>query len=96
MITEIVTFKIEKDLARETVLALYEQSAEIWRDNPDLIQKTYLYDPDTGTGGGVYLWPSVAHAKQYNGDAFKARVRESFGSEPAFAYFEAPVLVDNR
>jgi hypothetical protein len=96
MITEIVTFPITRDLDRDAVVALYEQSAEGWRANPDLIQKTYLFDPETRTGGGVYLWPSVEAAKSHHGEAFQTRVRETFGGEASFAYFEAPVLVDNR
>lgn len=96
MITEIVTFRIARDLDRAAVVSLYEKSAPIWRENPDLIHKSYLYDPETGTGGGVYLWKSIEAAKASHGQAFLDRIAQTFGSTPEFAYFETPVVVDNR
>jgi hypothetical protein len=96
MITEIVTFRIARDLDREAVVALYEQSAPAWQAEPDLIHNSYLYDGDTGTGGGVYLWRNLEAAKRAHGQAFVDRIAASFGSSPEFAYFETPVVVDNR
>lgn len=64
--------------------------------NPGLIQKWYLYDAETGTGGGVYLWKSIEAAKASHGQAFLDRIAETFGSTPEFDYFETPVVVDNR
>jgi len=96
MITEIVTFEINKDMGRERVVALFEQSAEIWRAHPKLHRKNYLYDPEAGIAGGVYTWDSVADAQEAHGEAFFARVAETFGSTPRFQYFETPVVVQNR
>lgn len=96
MITEIVTFEIKKDMGRERVVELFEQSAEIWRAHPKLHRKNYLYDPEAGIAGGVYTWDSVADAQEAHGEAFLARVAETFGSTPQFRYFETPVVVQNR
>ncbi len=96
MITEIVTFEIPDSMAREEVIALFEQSAEIWRADTKLHRKNYLYDPEAGIAGGVYTWDSVADAKAAHGEAFHARVAETFGSTPRFQYFETPVVVQNR
>jgi hypothetical protein len=96
MITEIVTFKIPESMDRDRVIALFEESAEIWRTHPKLHRKHYLYDPETGIGGGVYTWDTVADAKTAHGEAFLARVAETFGSTPRFQYFETPVVVENR
>lgn len=96
MITEIVTFEINKKMGRDRVVALFEESAEIWRAHPKLHSKNYLYDPDAGIAGGVYTWDSVADAKEAHGEAFLSRVVETFGSTPRFQYFETPVLVRNR
>ena len=95
MITEIVTFKIPEGMDRDTVVALYEESAEIWRAHPKLHRKNYLYDPEAGIGGGVYTWDSIADAKDAHGEAFLARVAGTFGSTPGFQYFETPVVVQN-
>ena len=96
MITEIVTFKINEEMGRERVVALFEESAEIWRSHPKLHRKNYLYDPERGIAGGVYTWDSVADAQDAHGEAFSARVAETFGSTPHVQYFETPVVVQNR
>lgn len=95
MITEIVMFKIPDWMDRDRVVTLFEESAEIWRKNPKLHRKNYLYDPDSRTAGGVYTWDTIADAKEAHGASFLARVAETFGSEPTFQYFETPVVVDN-
>ncbi|NOR32164.1 MAG: monooxygenase [Sulfitobacter sp.] len=95
MITEIVTFEINKEMERERVVALFEESAKIWRAHPKLHRKNYLYDPEAGIAGGVYTWDSVADAQEAHGEAFRARVAETFGSTPRFQYFETPVVVQN-
>jgi uncharacterized protein (DUF2267 family) len=62
-----------------------------WGDH----RKNYLYDADATIAGGVYTWDSVADAQQAHGDAFLARVAESFGSTPSFRHVEPPVVVQN-
>lgn len=95
MITEIVTFAIPEGMGRDEVLALFEESAEIWRAHPKLHRKNYLYDPDAGIAGGVYTWDSIEDAQDAHGAAFLARVADSFGSTPQFRYFETPIVVQN-
>ncbi len=95
MITEIVTFEIKHEMERERVVTLFEESAKIWRAHPKLHRKNYLYDPEAGIAGGVYTWDSVADAQEAHGEAFCARVAETFGSTPRFQYFETPVVVQN-
>lgn len=96
MITEIVTFEINKKMERKRVVELFEQSAEIWRAHPKLHRKNYLYDPEASIAGGVYTWDSVADAQEAHGEEFLARVAETFGSVPKFQYFETPVVVHNH
>ena len=96
MITEIVTFEISTSLNREEVIALFEKSAPGWKSNPHLIHKSFLYDSDSGRGGGVYLWDNLDAARESHGEAFQNRIREVFGSTPEFTYFETPVVIDNH
>ena len=95
MITEIVTFKLPKGMTRDEVVANFEKTAPSWRANPDLIRKNYLVDADQGVAGGVYLWKERAAAEKWHGEAFRAKVKEIYGSEPEFRYFETPIVVDN-
>jgi hypothetical protein len=96
MITEIVTFDLPKGMTREQVVAQFRDAVPRWRDNPDMIRKHMIVDIEGGTAGGVYLWRSVADAKRWHDETFRARVKSFFGSEPRYQYFETPVIVDNE
>lgn len=95
MITEIVTIKLPDKATREDVFQKFEKTAAIWRDNPDLIRKYYLFDADKSVVGGVYLWKEMEHAQKWHGDEFRRRVRETYGAEPQSQFFETPIVVDN-
>lgn len=95
MITEIVLFKLPAGMTREEYAQRARESASAWGANPQLIRKNYLYDAERGYGGGAYTWNSVAEAREWHGEAFRQRIKELYGSEPTFTYYETPVLVDN-
>ncbi|WP_323784352.1 monooxygenase [Thalassovita sp.] len=95
MITEIVTFDLPADMSREEVLARYQATLPRWRANPELIRKTYLYDPDGNRGGGVYLWKSVEAAKAAHDADWCRMAEETYGCAPRFDYFEAPLILEN-
>lgn len=95
MITEYVTFELPSDMSRGQVLALYKQTAPGWRQNPDLLRKTYLFDEANRIGGGVYLWRTLEAAQRWHGAAWRERVKERFGNAPTVRYFETPLVVDN-
>lgn len=96
MITEIVLFKLPAGMTREQYTAKALESAPAWGANPDLIRKNYLFDAERGYGGGAYTWRSVADAQKWHGAAFKQRIKETFGAEAAFTYYDTPILVDNE
>ena len=96
MITEIVLFKLPAGMTREQYAAKARESAPVWGANPDLIRKNYLFDAERGFGGGAYTWKSVADAQKWHGDAFKKRIKELYGNEPTFTYYDTPILVDNE
>lgn len=95
MITEIVTFALPDGMSRDEALALYEATAAGWQANPDLVRKYYLFDGESQTGGGVYLWPSIDHAQAAHNDAWCDKAEALYGSRPTFRYFETPLIVDN-
>ena len=55
MITVIVYFKLPDGITREEIIANFEQTAQKWSDNQDLIRKNYLIDLDRGIAGGVFV-----------------------------------------
>ena len=96
MITEIVTFGIGNGLQRSDVVALYEKSVPAWKENQNLLHKSFLYDAEREVGGGIYLWHSIDAAKSAHGPTFQNRIQEVFGSQPEFRYFESPVVINNH
>ena len=95
MITEIVNFKLPAGMTREEIISKYEQTAPKWRNNPDLIRKNYLIDLDRGIAWGVYLWKEKVHAKIWHDAEFRKMVKDYYGEEPTFQFFETPIVVDN-
>ena len=95
MITEIVLWRMPDGINYAEAVAKYRSSIPIWRANPDLHHKAFLFDEATRRGGGVYLWKSIEAAKQAHGPAFIERIRSIFGAVPEFQYFETPIVIDN-
>jgi hypothetical protein len=95
MITEIVTLRLPQAATREEIIAKFEKTAPAWRENPDLIRKSYLYDADNGIVGGVYLWSDKSDAEKWHGAEFRRKALEAYGAEPDIRYFETPIMVDN-
>ena len=95
MILAIVNFQLPDGMTREEVNSKFEQTTQKWNDNQDLIRKNYLVDLDRGIAGGVYLWKEKMHAEIWLGAEFRKMVRDNFGNEPTYQFFETPIVVDN-
>lgn len=95
MITEIVTFDLPRGITRDEVLEKYNATVPRWRANADLLRKTYLFDADSGTGGGVYLWKSKAAAQDAHDAEWCRMAQQVYGSHPRFAFFEAVLEINN-
>ena len=95
MITELVLFDLPAGITRDQVIEGMRATAPAWRANTELVRKNYLYDAVSGQAGGAYLWPSVEAAQRGHDAAWRARIRQMYGSEPVIRYFETPLIVDN-
>ena len=95
MFTVIVKFRLPKEITREEIISNFEETVPKWRDTPDLIRKNYLIDLDKGIAGGVYLWSEKIHADIWLGAEFRKKIKDSYGEEPTFQFFETPIIVDN-
>jgi hypothetical protein len=96
VITEIVLFGLPEGMTREELVRNYRETAPKWRANPDLIRKTYLFDPEKRQGGGVYLWRDIHAARRAHDESWRHSVRELYGSDPTVRYFVTPLVVDNE
>lgn len=95
MITVIVTFQLPQPMAPDEARKVFLSTAPKYQDVPGLIRKYYVRSPDGSTAGGIYLWRSKADADAMYTDDWRAFVRGKYGSDPAVAYMECPVVVDN-
>ena len=95
MFTVIVYFKLPDEMTREEIIFKFEQTTQKWLDNQDLIRKNYLIDLDNKIAGGVYLWKEKIHADIWLGAEFRKTVKDNYGEEPTFQFFETPIVVDN-
>jgi hypothetical protein len=95
MITVMATFKLPRPLTRDEARQIFLSTAPRYQAVPGLIRKYYVLSEDGGTAGGIYLWASRADADALYTDAWRAFVRDKYGTEPTVTYMDAPVVVDN-
>ena len=95
MITVVVYFNLPDGITREKIISKFAQTTHKWSDNQDLIRKNYLIDLGRKTAGGVYLWKEKMHAEIWLGAEFRKMVKDNYGGEPTFQFFETPIVVDN-
>lgn len=63
---------------------------------PGLAFKAYSFAQADGQFGGVYLWKDEASARQWVSDAWKGRVRATYGSDATIEWFDVPILLPTR
>ena len=93
MITAIVNFPAPEGATSESMAKAFSETAPLYEGLAGLVRKYYLYDPESGTAGGVYLWESRDAAEAVYNDEWRARLTAKYGSAPSVRYFESPVIV---
>jgi hypothetical protein len=95
MITAIVRFKLPATLDSAAAAELFQASAPKYQGLSGLIRKYYLFDAESRTGGGCYLWESREAAERVYNAEWRKMITERYGAPPEISYFETPVVVDN-
>ncbi len=95
MITAFVQFQLADGATLECATAIFRSTASRYLGMPGLIRKYYIFDPETGKAGGIYLFESRAAAQAVFDDTWRALVREKYRCEPEIRLLETPVSVDN-
>lgn len=98
MIVEFVTFPSPKGWDRAKVLADAETTIPKWSANRELLRKHFLLGQGEaeGTGGGIYIWPSVEAAQRAHDDAWRESIKRRTGDYPTVRYFDLMLLIDNE
>ncbi len=95
MITEYVRFALPEGITRDEVVAGMREVAPRWRQEPQLIRKTFVLDPHLKFTGAFYLWKDRASAEAAHNAAWRQRILATYGSQPEIQYFDTPLVVDN-
>lgn len=95
MITAIVRFKLPAEIDSAKAAELFRGSAPKYQGLAGLIRKYYLFDAESHTGGGCYLWESREAAERVYNAEWKKMIADRYGAPPEISYFESPVVVDN-
>jgi len=95
MITAIVRFKLPATIDAAKAAELFQGSAPKYQGLKGLIRKYYLFDADSSTGGGCYLWESREAAERVYDAEWRKMIADRYGSAPEISFFETPVIVDN-
>jgi hypothetical protein len=97
MIVEVVEFKYPDGWTREQIVADARTTVPRWRGNSELIRKHYVMSEDgSGTGGGIYIWPSKEAAQRGHNAEWLANIKARTGTTPSIRYFDLTMIVDNE
>ncbi len=92
-VAAIVTIKTPPGITRPMLDGGFKQAVPVFEKIPGLIRKYFIANGDSF--GGMYLWKDRASAEAWFSDAWRAKARANYGSEPQLNYFDAPVQIDN-
>src|ERR1035437_811207 len=95
MITEYVLFSLPAGITRNEVVQGMRDVAPKWRNEKDLIRKTFIYDPAASQAAAFYLWKSRRAAEPAHDPDWRQGRGAKYGSEPLIRCFDTPIVVDN-
>lgn len=95
MITAVVQFKLPESTSLADAQEKFQSTAPRYLGLAGLARKYYLFDEESKTGGGCYLFESRADAEATFNDEWRARIKEKYGADPEIRFFQSPVIVDN-
>ncbi len=95
MITAVINFPLPDGTTLEKARDLFSATAPRYQAIEGLVRKYYLFDPETGVGGGFYLFEDRAAAEATFSAEWRAFITDRYGADPDVRFFETPVVVDN-
>jgi hypothetical protein len=82
MITAIVRFKLPASIDAAKAAELFQGSAPKYQGLPGLVRKYYLFDEQSRTGGGCYLWESREAADRLYTSEWRKMIADRYGAAP--------------
>ncbi|OYY68769.1 antibiotic biosynthesis monooxygenase [Sphingomonas sp. 28-63-12] len=72
--------------------AEFEKAVPRYQAIPGLIRKYFTIEPKRF--GGIYYWSSKAAAQAWFSDAWAARAKATYGSDPVVTYYDVPLAIE--
>jgi heme-degrading monooxygenase HmoA len=94
-VATLVTVTQPSQIDRERLVQEFAASLPVYRQVPGLMRK-YFIITDDGKFGGVYLWDSQASAQAWFNDAWRVRVRQTYGADANLEWFDVPILLPSQ
>lgn len=91
-VTTIVMVKTPPGISREQIEAGFKQAVPLYQGIPGLVRKYFIVNGDCF--GGMYLWKDRASAEAWYTDAWRAKAKATYGTEPQLIYFDSPLQID--
>jgi hypothetical protein len=92
-VTTIVMVKTPPGISREQIDIGFKQAIPLYQKVPGLVRKYFIVNADSF--GGMYLWKDRASAEAWYTEAWRAKAKATYGTEPQLTYFDSPVQLDN-
>lgn len=92
----VVAIPIPAGLSRDRIEALFKQQAPTFAAIPTLKQKYFTINEETRRAGGIYLWTDASAARAFYSDAWRARVKATYGADAELTWFDAPVIIQGK
>jgi hypothetical protein len=96
MIAVICHFGLPADFTPEKARGVFRDSTGKFEAMPGLMYKYFLLAEDGKSAASVYLWETREPAEAFFTEEWKQFMLGKYGHRPAVAYYECPVVVDNR
>lgn len=96
MHTAVVTIPLPAGLSAEQYAAYTGEIAARFQGVPGLVRKNFLFNRETGLGGGVYTWRDRAAGERFYAGAWRDNIMNKFGVAPKIEWYYSPTIVDNE
>jgi hypothetical protein len=94
-VASIVTIAVPPGVTRTRIGQEFQAAIPDYRKVPGLLRKYFILTDDNRFGG-IYLWKDEASAKQWFNDAWKDRVRKTYGGEATIEWCDTPILLPSK
>lgn len=88
----VVTIKTPPGITEARLREEFDKAAPRYQQIPGLIRKYFTIG--NGGFGGIYYWSSKAAADSWFNEAWRARVKATYGTPGDVTYYDVPLAID--